>query len=134
MLASTEHVYLTGYIRVSTIRRAELVFWGGPEGGQGRGWCRKVGGDMGHKQLRIGVQGGLVEHRGERRVRVVQKEDTDGGGGRQTNHKNKKPVGKKNVFWCLRPSRELTAQPNQEGPEGRPLDHVYLRKGSTISD
>jgi hypothetical protein len=47
----------------------------------------------------------------------------------------RKPVEKgekkKQPFWCLRPSRELTAQPNQEGSEGRPLNHMNLRKGST---
>ena len=52
---------------------------------------------MGHKQLRIGVQGWRVEHRGERRVRVVQKEDTDGGGGRQK--KTQKAGRKKKNFF-----------------------------------
>ncbi len=32
------------------------------------------------------------------------------------------------------PPRELTAQPNQEGSEDRPLDHMYLRKGSTYQE
>ena len=50
-----------------------------------------VGGDMGHTQLRIGVPGGRVEHRGEREVRVIQMEERDGGGGRQIKHqKNRK--------------------------------------------
>ncbi len=35
---------------------------------------------MGHTQLRIGVQGGRVEHRGETEVKVVQKEERGGGG------------------------------------------------------
>jgi hypothetical protein len=37
-----------------------------------------VGGDMGHTQLRIGVSGGRVEHRGEREVKVFQKEERGG--------------------------------------------------------
>ncbi len=36
--------------------------------------------DMEHTHLRIGVQGGGVEHRGETEVKVVQKEESDGGG------------------------------------------------------
>ncbi len=47
------------------MKSAEQVFKGVPAKGQGRGWCRRVGGDMGHTQLRIGVQGGHVDHRGE---------------------------------------------------------------------
>jgi len=45
---------------------------------------------MGHTQLKTGVQGGHVEHRGETEVKVVQKEES---GGRQ---KNKKSRWKKN--------------------------------------
>ena len=33
---------------------------------------------MGHTQLRIGVSGGSVEHRGEREVKVIQKEERSG--------------------------------------------------------
>jgi hypothetical protein len=47
--------------------------------------------------------------------------------------KQKNPVKKKR-FWSLMPPRELTAQPNQEGSEDRPLDHMYLRKGSTYQE
>ena len=66
---------------------AELVFRGVPTGGQGPGWCRRVGGDMGHTQLKTGVQGGHVEHRGETEVKVVQKEKSGGEEGRQKNQK-----------------------------------------------
>ncbi len=68
------------------------IFLGVPTGGQGRGWCRRVGGDMGHTQLKTGVQGGHVEHRGETEVKVVQKEESGGQEGKQ---KQKKPVKKK---------------------------------------
>ena len=64
---------------------------------------------MGHTQLKIGMQGGHVEHRGEIEVKVVQKE------------KKIRP---------LDPSRKSTVQPNQEDSESRPLNHMYLRKGS----
>jgi hypothetical protein len=41
-------------------------------------------GDMRHTQLKIGVQGGHVEHRGETEVKVVRKEESGGQGrGRQ---------------------------------------------------
>jgi hypothetical protein len=43
---------------------------------------------MGHTQLRIGVPGGRVEHRGEREVRVIQKEER--GGRQKKTQKNKK--------------------------------------------
>ena len=33
---------------------------------------------MWHTQLRIGVPGGRVEHRGEREVKVIQKEERSG--------------------------------------------------------
>jgi hypothetical protein len=33
---------------------------------------------MGHTQLKIGMQGGHVEHRGETEVKVVQKEESEG--------------------------------------------------------
>jgi hypothetical protein len=45
---------------------------------------------MGHTQLKTGVHGGHVEHRGETEVKVVQKEES---GDRQK--KQKKPVEKK---------------------------------------
>ena len=48
---------------------------------------------MGHTQLKTGVQGGHVEHRGETEVKVVQKEDSGGQEGRQK--KTKKAGGKK---------------------------------------
>ena len=82
------------------------VFEGVSEGGQGRGWCRRVGGSMRHTQLRIGVQGGRVEHRGETEVKVVQSGEQ---GGRQ-----KKTVENKKDFWSLVPSLKSIAQPNQE--------------------
>ena len=69
------------YLQQSTERKmsaAGLVFQGVPTGGQGRGWCRRVGGDMEHTQLKTGVQGGHVEHRGETEVKVVQKEESGG--------------------------------------------------------
>ena len=53
------------------MRTAELVFEGVPTGGQGPRWCRRVGGGMGHTQLKTGVQGGHVEHREETEVKVV---------------------------------------------------------------
>jgi hypothetical protein len=68
---------------------------------------------MGHTQLKTGVQGGHVEHRGE--IEVKQKK----AGGKE-----------KKDFWSLDPSRKSTAQPNQEDSEGLPSDHMYLRKGS----
>jgi hypothetical protein len=48
---------------------------------------------MGHTQLKTGVQGGHVEHRGETEVKVVQKEESVGQEGRQK--KTKKAGGKK---------------------------------------
>ena len=88
-------------------------------------WCRRVGGDMGHTQLKTGVQGGHVEHRGETEVKVVQS------GGQEGRQKNKKSRWKKKKdFWSLDPSRKSTAQPNQEDSEGLPSNHMYLRKGS----
>ena len=48
---------------------------------------------MGHTQLKTGVQGGHVEHRGETEVKVVQKEES---GGRQKNKKSR--WKKKKVF------------------------------------
>ncbi len=50
---------------------------------------------MGHTQLRIGVPGGRVEHRGKREVRVIQKEERGGGGGRQKKHKKTEKAGRK---------------------------------------
>jgi hypothetical protein len=87
---------------------------------------------MGHTQLKTGVQGGHVEHRGETEVKVVQ---SGGQEGRQKNKKsrwkNKKiKKSEKKDFWSLDPSRKSTAQPNQEDSEGLPSDHMYLRKGS----
>ena len=70
---------------------------------------------MGHTQLKTGVQGGHVEHRGETEVKVVQS------GGQE---------GRQKDFGSLDPSRKSTAQPNQEDSEGLPSDHMYLRKGS----
>jgi hypothetical protein len=81
---------------------------------------------MGHTQLKTGVQGGHVEHRGETEVKVVQKEES---GGRQKNKKSRWKKKKKD-FWSLDLSRKSTAQPNQEDSEGLPSDHMYLRKGS----
>ena len=80
---------------------------------------------MGHTQLKTGVQGGHVEHRGETEVKVVQKEEC--GGQEGSRWKKKK---KKKDFWSLDPSRKSTAQRNQEDSEGLPSDHMYLRKGS----
>jgi hypothetical protein len=68
---------------------------------------------MRHTQLKTGVQGGHVKHRGETEVKVVP------GGKRK----------KKKDFWSLDLSRKSTAQPNQEDSEGLPLDHMYLKKG-----
>ena len=53
--------------------------------------------------------------------------------GEEEEKKNGKKRGlQKNQFffsqWC---SGESTHDPNQEGSESRPLDHVNLRKGST---
>ena len=56
---------------------------------------------MGHTQLKTGVQGGHVEHRGETEVKVVQK-DMYG------------------PFF----------QPYQEDSEGLASNHMYLKKGS----
>jgi hypothetical protein len=42
--------------------------------------------DMGHTQLKIGVQGGHVEHRGETEVKFVQ---SGRQGGRQINKKSR---------------------------------------------
>ncbi len=55
------------------VRHAEQVFRGVAEGGQGHGWCKRVEGDMGHTRLKIGGQGGPVEHTGEKEVRVIPK-------------------------------------------------------------
>jgi hypothetical protein len=52
---------------------------------------------MGHTQLKIGVQLGRVEHSGERKVRLVQKEEM---GGRQNKHKKtQKKLVKKRIFY-----------------------------------
>jgi hypothetical protein len=64
---------------------------------------------MGHTQLKTGVQGGHVEHRGETEVKVVQ---SGGQEGRQK--KQKKPVGKKEKkrFLIPRPLKiDRPAQP-----------------------
>ena len=55
------------------VRHAEQVFRGVAEGGWGHGWCKRVEGDMGHTRLKIGGQGGPVEHTGEKEVRVIPK-------------------------------------------------------------
>jgi hypothetical protein len=57
----------------------------------------KIGGDMGHTQLKTGVQGGHVEHRGETEVKVVQKQKSGGEEGTQKKPKN--PVKKKNSWY-----------------------------------
>jgi hypothetical protein len=46
-------------------------------------WCRRVGGDMGHTQLKTGVQGGHVEHRGETEVKVMDKKEDKKAGGKK---------------------------------------------------
>ena len=87
---------------------------------------------MGHTQLKTGVQGGHVEHRGETEVKVVQKEECGGQEGRQK--KTKKAGGKrkkeKKDFWSLDLRRKSTAQPYQEDSEGLASNHMYLKKGS----
>ncbi len=45
---------------------------------------------MGHTQLRIGVSGGSVEHRGEREVKVIQKEERGGEEEEKKTQKNRK--------------------------------------------
>jgi hypothetical protein len=53
--------------------------------------------------------------------------------GRKTK-KQKKPVEKKiKKNWPLDHSRKSTVQPNQEDSESRPLNHMYLKKGSIWS-
>ena len=118
----------------ATVNRKEnehgrASFLGVTTGGQGRGWCRRVGGGMGHTQLKTGVQGGHVEHRGETEVKVVQKEES-GEGRHKTQKAGGKKKKKKKDFWSLDPSRKSTAQPNQEHSEGLPSNHMYLKKGS----
>jgi hypothetical protein len=50
---------------------------------------------------------------------------------RKEDKKTKKAGGKKKKdFWSLDPSRKSAVQPNQEDSESRPLNHMYLRKGS----
>ncbi len=44
---------------------------------------------MVHTQLKTGMQGGHVEHRGEIEVKVVQKEKSGGQEGRQKNKKSR---------------------------------------------
>ncbi len=56
---------------------------------------------MGHIQLKTGVQGGHVEHRGETEVKVVQKEKSGGEEGRQKNQKIQWKKKKKKDFWYL---------------------------------
>ena len=85
---------------------------------------------MGHTQLKTGVQGGLVEHRGETEVKVVQKEESGGQEGRQKNKKSRWKKEKKKDFWSHDLRRKSTAQPNQEDSEGLPSNHMYLKKGS----
>ena len=81
---------------------------------------------MGHTQLKTGVQGGHVEHRGETEVKVVQKEESGGQEGRQKSRWKKK----KKDFWSLDLRRKSTAQPYQEDSEGLASNHMYLKKGS----
>ncbi len=78
---------------------------------------------MGHTQLKIGVQGGYVEHRGETEVKVVQ---SDRQRGRQINKKSRWKKKKKKDFWSLDLSRKSSAQPNQEDSDSLPSNHMYL--------
>ena len=86
---------------------------------------------MGHTQLKTRKQGGHVEHRGEIEVKVVQKEKSGGEEGRQKNQKSR--WKKKKKMWPLDHSRKSTVQSNQEDSENRPLNHMYLKKGSIWS-
>ncbi len=83
---------------------------------------------MGHTQLKIGVQGGHVEHRGEIEVKVAQS------GGQRGIQKNKKCRWKKKEekkrFLVSRPLTKIEIVPNQEDSESLPSNHMYLRKGS----
>jgi hypothetical protein len=82
---------------------------------------------MRHTQLKIGVQGGHVEHRRETEVKVVQ---SGRQGGRQLNKKSRWNKNKKQCFFGSRPLTKIVRQPNQEDSDSLPSNHVYLRKGS----
>ena len=75
-LFGAQVVVASAYVTTTTkqVRHAEQVFRGFDEEGQGHGRCRRVEGDMGHTQLKIGGQGGPVDYTGEKEVRVVPKE------------------------------------------------------------
>ena len=88
---------------------------------------------MGHTQLKTRKQGGHVEHRGEIEVKVVQKEKSGGEEGRHKNQKSRWKKRKKAKICPLDLSRKSTVQPNQEDSESRPLNHMYLKKGSIWS-
>ncbi len=88
---------------------------------------------MGHTQLKTRMQGGHVEHRGEIEVKVVQKEKSGGEEGRQKTKKAGEKKTKQNKKKQCGPSRKSTVQFNQEDSESRPLNHMYLKKGSIWS-
>jgi hypothetical protein len=90
-LFGAQVVVASAYVTKKTkqVRHAEQVFRGFDEKGQGHGRCRRVEGDMGHTQLKIGGQGGPVDYTGEKEVRVVPKEKE----GKKT--KKQKKAGRK---------------------------------------
>ena len=90
-LFGAQVVVASAYVTTTTkqVRHAEQVFRGFDEKGQGHGRCRRVEGDMGHTQLKIGGQGGPVDHTGEKEVSVGPKEKE----GKKT--KKQKKAGRK---------------------------------------
>ena len=83
---------------------------------------------MGNTRVQWGGRGWLVACRGQRQVKVSEKE-------KQTRWMAKKKISKKNGKnkkikkvhgkWL----GESTHDPNQEGPEARRFNHKYLGKG-----
>jgi hypothetical protein len=81
---------------------------------------------MGPTQLKTGVQGGHVEHTGEIKVKVMEKEESGGREGRQKNQKSRwKKKEKKRIFG---PS---TSHENQPSCLAKMTLRVYLRTTCT---
>ena len=87
----------------------------------------KVGGNMGNTRVQWGGRGWLVACRGQRQVKVSEKEkQTKWMAKKDPAKKMEKKINKKVHGKCL---GESTHHPNQEGSEARRFNHKYLGKG-----